>query len=411
MSEFELVPGKLSEDDNTVHVEMSNSEIWFLKHFIKEYHPKKIVEVGIASGGNTVNLLKWKDKDAELFSIDVSKHWFRDKSKLTGFMAMDYLGTEKNWKLYTGYDYLDIYEEIGNDIDCIIIDTTHEMPGECLTFLAALPQLKDGCVVVLHDIHLNSLRLGSLRSKERDYAKFCTTVLFGSVRADKKWILSTNGMSNIGAFVVDESTKEHIKDLFHTLSVSWYNFPSGINFFEYKNFIKENYSMECSKLFNAVVDAYASYFNVNIHNTSESARVDIINKKNSDNAIEIMSSSNVDVVFPDWFKYDYGKGAVLQTEDKSFDVTLKCIKDGILDISLRGPDVRISGERVPSHVNFTKFKVNSENILNETTTVSHDNLYLYRKEVNDGEILSLHFEWEYYKSPTVPFDYEESFKC
>ena len=41
------------------------------------------------------------------------------------------------------------------DIDFIIIDTVHFMPGEFLTFLTALPQLKDGCIVVLHDIHLN----------------------------------------------------------------------------------------------------------------------------------------------------------------------------------------------------------------------------------------------------------------
>lgn len=412
MTEYELKPKELSEDDNTVNVEMSKSEIWFLKHFIKKYHPKKIVEVGIASGGNTVNLLKWKNKSSKLFSVDLSKYWFRDESKLTGFMAMDYLGTEKNWKLYTGYDYLDVYEEIGNDIDCIIIDTTHEMPGECLTFLAALPQLKDGCIVVLHDIHLNSIRLGSSKSKERDYAKFCTTVLFGSVRSDKKWILSTDGMSNIGAFVVDKSTRDHIKDLFHTLSTSWYNFPSGLNFFEYKKFMKENYSKDCSKLFNAIVDAYANYFDVNVYNTSDRARVDVINKNDSDNKVEIISTSdNVDVLYPDWFEYEYGKGVVLETEEKSVDVKLKCIGDGMLDVSLRGPDVRMAGKRVPSYVNYTKFRVNNKNIFNETTTAFHDNSYIFSKEVKDGETVEIHFEWEYYFVPTIPFDYEESFRC
>lgn len=41
MVEIELIPEKLSEDDNTVNVEMTKGEIWFLKHFIKTYHPKK----------------------------------------------------------------------------------------------------------------------------------------------------------------------------------------------------------------------------------------------------------------------------------------------------------------------------------------------------------------------------------
>ena len=405
MTEYELIPGKISADDNTTYVEMSKTEIWFLKHFIKTYNPKKIVEAGIAAGGTTLNLLKWKADDAELYSIDIAKTWFRNESKPAGFMAMDQLGKDNNWKLYTGYDYLDVYNEVGDDIDCIIIDTTHEMPGECLTFLAALPQLKDGCIVVLHDIHLNTIRLGSRKSKERDYAKFCTAVLFGAVRSDKKWILSTNGMSNIAAFVVDQSTRDHIKDLFHALSVSWYNFPAGINFFEYKKFIRENYSAECSKLFNAIVDSYARYYNVNIHNTSESARVDIINKNNSDNAVKVMyTSPNVDVSSPSWFEYDYGKGVVLNTGEQSFDVRIKCIKDGILDIALRSPDVRMSGKRVPSYVNYTKFKVNGKNILNDTLTLWHDIPYIHRTEVKDGETVRLHIEWEYYNGPTVPFD-------
>lgn len=400
MVEYELVPGKISEDDNTAHVEMSNPEIWFLKHFIKTYHPKKIVEVGIAAGGNTVNLLKWKDEDAQLFSVDVAKHWFRDESKLTGFAAMDQLGKDNNWKLYTGYDYLDVYEEIGDDIDCIIIDTTHEMPGECLTFLAALPQLKDGCIVILHDIHLNCIRLGSGKSKERDYAKFCTGVLYGTVRSEKKWILSLGGMSNIGALVVDETTRSHIKDLFHALSVSWYNFPTVLNFFEYKKFIIENYSKECSKLFNAVVDAYASYYNVNIHDASDIARIDIINKKDKDNAVKVFyASDKVEVAYPGWFEYNYGQGAYLRAGDRTVDVVFKCIKDGVLDISLRGPDVRLSGKRVPSYVNYNKLVVNGETILNETVKVHHDDSYIYSKNVKDGEFVELHIEWDYFDTP------------
>ena len=400
MVEYELVPGKISKDDTTAHVEMSKAEIWFLKHFIKTYHPKKIVEVGIAAGGNTVNLLKWKDEDAQLFSVDVAKHWFRDESKLTGFAAMDQLGKDNNWKLYTGYDYLDVYEEIGDDIDCIIIDTTHEMPGECLTFLAALPQLKDGCIVILHDIHLNCFRLGSGNSKERDYAKFCTAVLHSSVRSEKKWILSTGGMSNISALVVDETTRSHIKDLFHALSVSWYNFPTVLNFFEYKKFINEKYSTECAKLFNAIVDAYASYFDVNIHDASDLARIDIINKNDKDSTVKVFyASDKVEVAYPGWFEYNYGKGAYLRAGDRSVDVIFKCVKDGVLDVALRGPDVRLSGKRVPSYVNYTNLVVNGETILNETITVHHDDSYIYSKNVKDGELMELHIEWDYYDTP------------
>ncbi|WP_407382077.1 class I SAM-dependent methyltransferase [Methanobrevibacter sp.] len=405
MPEFELIADKISNDDNTTHVEMSNDEIWFLKHFIKTYKPKKIVEIGVASGGNTVNILKWKEKDAKLFSVDISTYWWKDKTKLTGFMASE-MGGDENWKLYNGYDYLDVYEEIGNDIDCIIIDTTHVMPGECLTFLATLPQLKDGCIVILHDIHLNMVRYRRQRFEKIDAAQICTGLLFGSVRSNMKWILKTDSVSNIGAFVVDEGTRANIKDLFHTLCTSWHMFPSGINFFEYKRFIEEKYTPECSKLFNTCVKLHADCFNVNIEKTSEIARIDIINRNNENSTVEILNSSeSADIDFPDWFKYKDGKGAVLQSKDRLIDVKLKCVGNGKLTVYLRGPDVRsIKGERVPSYVDFTRLNVNNEVILNEKTTVCHDDSYVFEKDVKDGDIIDLHFEWAYHVAATIPFE-------
>lgn len=402
MVEIELIPDKLSDDDNRVNVEMTKEEIWFLKHFIKTYHPKKIVEVGIASGGNTVNLLKWKDDDAKLFSVDVSKYMYKDKSKLSGYMAID-LGPNENWKLYGGYDYIDIYNEIGNDIDCIIIDTTHIMPGECLTFLAALPQLKEGCIVVLHDIHFNCMRLGRARYSNIDTAKFSSGILFGSVRSNMKWTLATDSMSNIGAFIIDNTTKDNIKDLFHTLCTSWYKFPFEVDFDKYKQFIADNYTEDCSKLFNACVNLYGDVFGANDYKFSDTARVDIINNNYSKDPIEIVYSSNVDVEFPSWFEYPEGKGAVLQTKNRSFDVALKCVKDGELKISLRGPDVRISGKRVPSCVNYTCVLIDNENAINRPIAACHDDSYILRKKVSDGEIVELHFEWEDYTAPSVLF--------
>ncbi|WP_298501400.1 class I SAM-dependent methyltransferase [uncultured Methanobrevibacter sp.] len=402
MVEVELIPDKLSDDDNRVNVEMTEEEIWFLKHFIKTYHPKKIVEVGIASGGNTVNLLKWRDEDAELFSVDVAKYMYKDKSKLSGYMAKD-LGPVENWKLYGGYDYIDVYKEIGNDIDCIIIDTTHIMPGECLTFLAALPQLKEGCIVILHDIHFNCMRLRGARYSNIDTAKFSSGILYSSVRSNMKWTLSTYPMSNIGAFIIDNSTKDNIKDLFHALCTSWYKYPFEVDFAKYKEFIAGNYSEDCSKLFNSCVDLYGNLFGANDHNISDSARVDIINNNYSKDPVEIIYSSNVDIEFPSWFEYPEGKGAVLKTKEKSFDITLKCVKDGELKISLRGPDVRVSGRRVPSSVKYTSLLIDNENMINEPIAACHDNSYVFRKKVKDGEVVELHFEWEKFTAPSVLF--------
>lgn len=263
MSEIELIPEKLTEQDNTINVEMTEDEIWFIKHFIKEYNPKKIVEIGVSAGGNTVNLLHWKDKDAKLFSVDISTQWYRDNTKLSGFMAEE-ISLDDNWKLYRGYDYLDVYEKIGQDIDFIIIDTVHAMPGEFFSFIAALPHLKDGCIVVLHDIHLNMVGFSENKFGVHNVAAYCTGLLFGGVSSNKKWILKSV-MPNIGAFVIDDSTRENIKDIFHILCTSWFyypfdpNKPFKLNLDGYSTFIKENYSSDCYNLYENCLKLQSKY--------------------------------------------------------------------------------------------------------------------------------------------------------
>lgn len=259
MTEIELVAEKLSDEDNKTNVEMSHGEIWFIKHLMQEYNPKKIVEIGVSAGGNTVNLLRWKDKDTELYSIDITREWYRDNTKLSGFMA-DEVEEKDNWKIYRGYDYLDVYEEIGNDIDFIIIDTVHTMPGEILTFLAALPQLKDGCIVVLHDIHLNMKKINNSKYDNYSVSAYCTGLLFGSVSSNKKWCLKSKLIPNIGAFVVDETTRNNIKDIFHVLCTAWRVYPSKLDIEAYCKFIQNNYPSECSDLFGTCMKLQSKYF-------------------------------------------------------------------------------------------------------------------------------------------------------
>ena len=129
------------------------------------------------------------------------------------------------------------------------------------------------------------------------------------------------------------------------------------------------------------------------------ARVDIINKNNANNTIDFIDISNgLNVIFPGWFKSDEGTGAVIETEGKSFDLKIKCINDGLLRIVLRGPDVRDElGNFIPCYVDFNVFRINNENIINDKTNVWHNNPYIFEKNVSDGEIIELHFEWSQFK--------------
>lgn len=396
MVEIELIAESLDEQDNLVNVEMSKDEIWFLKKFIKKYNPKKILEIGVSAGGNTVNLLKWKDNDAILFSIDIAEYWYRDNSKLSGFMV-DELCMRDKWQIYRGYDYLDVYKEIGNDVDFIIIDTVHTMPGEILTFLAALPQLKDGCVVVLHDIHLNMVKFNYNQFSDYDVDAYCTGLLFAGISSTKKWSLKSDIISNIGAFIVDEYTRENIKDIFHILCSSWHYFPKELNLTEYSNYFDENYSKECSNLFNKSIALQKKYFD-HIHaQNPKTARLDILNSNSSENTVEFLSmSGGVDCSFPRWFKKDKGNGAVIHADYKLFDLKFKCVGEGVLNLLFRGPDVRNElGVRIPHYVTFNNVLLNNENIINNNVKVWHDEPYTFKKNVYDGEIIEIHVEWDF----------------
>ena len=280
MAEIELKAEKLSENDNTTNVEMSKHEIWLIKHLLERNNPKKIVEVGISAGGNTVNLLNWKDDDAQLFSVDLAEYWYRDNTKLSGFMA-DEVENKKNFKLYRGYDYLDVYDEIGDGIDFIVIDTVHLMPGEFLTFISALPQLKDGCIVVLHDIHLNMTKIRMDRYSEYETSEFCTGLLYGGVSSREKYSLKTKFISNIGAFVVDESTRDCIKDVFRILCARWYIYPSNLNLERYLEYVKEHYPIECYNLFSACLEMQDKFFtHKSQEKTGNASPIDDLKKEN-----------------------------------------------------------------------------------------------------------------------------------
>ena len=45
MAEIELKAEKLSENDNSENVEMSEEEIWLIKHLIEKYNPRTLIHL------------------------------------------------------------------------------------------------------------------------------------------------------------------------------------------------------------------------------------------------------------------------------------------------------------------------------------------------------------------------------
>ena len=166
--------------------EMSNSELGFLCGMLLEKRPRKVLEVGVAAGGTSCVIMEALERlcaedgsEVVLHSVDMSERYYRDRNQATGYMAENMVGRcpHVNHKTYYG-DMLPGYiEKIGGDIDFLILDTAHTLPGEILDFLLVLPFLRKDATVVLHDIMYHLLD---------DKPLSCAThSLFETIKADK----------------------------------------------------------------------------------------------------------------------------------------------------------------------------------------------------------------------------------
>ena len=141
-----------------------------------------------------------------------------------------------------------IIDGIGGNIDFVILDTVHSMPGEGMDFLAVLPYLKIGSVVVLHDVSLNQARAQNFNSH-------ATTALFSAVAANKFLnFVPDDGKRryvypNIAAFQINEQTAPNIENVFLTMVLRWAYLPSQGEINLYLQHYQRHYPPELCKIF------------------------------------------------------------------------------------------------------------------------------------------------------------------
>lgn len=222
-------------------VEMSPRQLAFLCGLIKEYKPQKIVEIGVAAGGTSsviLNCISLLGLETEMYSIDLSPYYYRDRSKKTGYLTDEYkeLAQERGGMktahiLYTGRYAVECLEEIGEGIDLLILDSSHFLPDEILDFLACYPFLKRGSIVALHDLVLD------LQTAHSEYR--ATKVLFDAVTAAK---ILDFGDLNLGAFQITSNTSKCLEDVFFSLVTNWGYKPENRMLELYKNFYRLHFS-------------------------------------------------------------------------------------------------------------------------------------------------------------------------
>ena len=206
--------------------EMNPVDRAFLCGMIRKHRPHKIVEVGVAEGGTTAIILECIQElklDCEMYSVDAVEDLYYDKTKKVGYILDELrekgadLGNCKH-TLITGKILPEVVDEIGSEIDFLILDTIHTMPGENLDFLAAFPYLTKDAVVVMHDV---------LLSQRPEYVEsIATNVLFASVTADKYLnIQSLSEDINIAAFQLNNDTQKYLLDVAAGLMLPWEYYP------------------------------------------------------------------------------------------------------------------------------------------------------------------------------------------
>lgn len=226
----------------------------FLCGLLKAKRPKKILELGVAGGGTSCLIqytLQLLGQEAELYSVDLGRTFYRDDRKPVGFLSKEMEGAFPfvKHRLFTGGAFPEFASEIGGGIDFLMIDTAHCLPGELLEFLVCLPYLTKDATVVLHDVMLNQ--------NGGNPDNYATKVLYTTVTADKYICWSKEeperayGLSNIGAFTLNEGTREHIEDCFYALTFNWlYEMPDEMEQ-KYHAILAAHYPQPCLALYDA----------------------------------------------------------------------------------------------------------------------------------------------------------------
>ena len=121
------------------------------------------------------------------------------------------------------------------------------------------------------------------------------------------------------------------------------------------------------------------------------ARIDIKLISNTAN-FEIEFFDNATIEKPKWIQNN-GEGYVIHSHSLFLHIKLIFYSDGILNIQLKGKDIKINGHRIPFWIDYKKFICNSESLLNSTTPAWHDKPIIFKRDIKQGEVIDCYIEW------------------
>lgn len=195
---------------------ISHYDAKFLSGLLQHIAPKRVVEIGVASGWSSAVILRSLGavhKDGfSLTGIDLFEDFYLDKSKKTGGAVSIVEPTlVKNYNLITGMLAIDGAEELFG-VEFLFIDAHHMHPWATIDLLSMLPALKKDCWVALHDVNMCVVP----KNKHQNRGPYYLYNLW----PDKK-INSTQIPSMIGAVNLERDPIEYVPNLVELLYTPW----------------------------------------------------------------------------------------------------------------------------------------------------------------------------------------------
>ncbi len=252
--------------------EMSFIQRAFFNGLIRYYKPKKIVEVGVSAGGSAaiiLNAIKDID-DAKLYSLDYNERYYRNSDYETGFIVGEkFPHLKSKWELYAGAVSSALIDNVGSDIDMVLLDSVHLNPGEILDYLAVLPYLKKNAIVVLHDTQFHTMNQWKGMHNSNT-----NCMLFSSLSGTKLYPKSENlglGLPNIGAVILDDDAMSRALDIFCLLTIKWAYLPINKDNNDILILFRKHYSDDLINIYNSCYIQNAIEFsNSNLSNVENS---------------------------------------------------------------------------------------------------------------------------------------------
>ena len=236
---------------------MQIKEYYFINGLIRKYKPKKLLEIGVCSGGMSAAILNAINdrKDAFLYSCDLEEKNYRYSDyEIGSIVKKNFPEFLPKWKLYIGNTTAAFIEEIGGEIDFVFIDTAHVMPGEVLNLIEILPFLKKGAIIAFDDINNHA------KSYYVNLTNFfsCNNLLFSVLRGKKIIFEQRNNnifdFKKLGAIILDNNQENYFFDYFYLLSNNWSYMPNKFEIDVIRKLVSKYYKPFFLSMFDKAVN-------------------------------------------------------------------------------------------------------------------------------------------------------------